>query len=69
MIILFRLLALNVIFQVVLDVTSPSFVVEGRQWRSSVTEIFFHFFGAIWSDDNVSAFFSIINIEIPLSRP
>ena len=35
------------------DVTSPAFNVEGRQWRSSVIEIFYHYFAALWADPTV----------------
>lgn len=35
------------------DVTSPAFNVEGRQWRSSVIEIFYYYFTALWADPMV----------------
>jgi hypothetical protein len=36
------------------DVTSPAFNVEGRQWRSSVIEVFNYYFSALWADPCVS---------------
>ncbi|KAF7323012.1 hypothetical protein HMN09_00080900 [Mycena chlorophos] len=46
-----RLLAVSRLFRIILDVTSPSFNVEGRQWRSSIIEVFYRFFFALWSDE------------------
>jgi hypothetical protein len=48
-------LAVTRLFRIVLDVTSPFFHVEGRQWRSSVIEVFYRYFGAIWMDERVSS--------------
>ncbi|KAF4615386.1 hypothetical protein D9613_003079 [Agrocybe pediades] len=45
-----RLSAINKLFRMITDVSSPAFDVEGRQWRSSVIDIFFWFFSALWSD-------------------
>ncbi|KAF9533011.1 hypothetical protein CPB83DRAFT_806739 [Crepidotus variabilis] len=45
-----RLSAINRIFRIVSDVLSPAFFVEGRQWRSSVVPIFYHYFSTLWSD-------------------
>ncbi|PPR08077.1 hypothetical protein CVT24_010538 [Panaeolus cyanescens] len=45
-----KLLNLNHLFRMVSDVTSPAFGVEGRQWRSSVVEIFYHYLSALWQD-------------------
>ena len=36
------------------DVTSPAFVVEDRQWRSCIIDVFRYFFGALWEDERVS---------------
>ncbi|KAF8910955.1 hypothetical protein CPB84DRAFT_1842225 [Gymnopilus junonius] len=44
--------SINRLFRMVSDVTNPAFNVEGRQWRSSVSEIFFAFFSAMWADDS-----------------
>lgn len=49
-----RLSSVNRLFRMVADVTNPAFNVEGRQWRSSVSEIFYAFFSALWADDSVS---------------
>ena len=49
-----RFQAVMRLFRIILDVNSPSFGVEGRQWKTSVTDIFKHFFGALWMDDRVS---------------
>ncbi|EGO21469.1 hypothetical protein SERLADRAFT_372111 [Serpula lacrymans var. lacrymans S7.9] len=46
-----RFLALMRIFRIILDVTSPAFHVEGRQWRSSTLEIYYHYFKAGWADE------------------
>lgn len=54
-----RLLGVNRLFRMISDVTSPAFNVEGRQWRSSVIEIFYHYFTALWADATVRAQFLI----------
>ncbi|KAI0362213.1 hypothetical protein OH77DRAFT_1416438 [Trametes cingulata] len=46
-----RLQAAVRLFRMVEDVTSPAFVVEDRQWRSSVIDIFRYFFSALWEDE------------------
>lgn len=46
----FRLSSVNRLFRMISDVTSPAFNVEGRQWRSSVIEIFYYYFTALWAD-------------------
>ncbi|KAF7294902.1 hypothetical protein MIND_01028100 [Mycena indigotica] len=46
-----RLLGVSRLFRIVLDVTSPAFYVEGRQWRSSIIEVFYRFFFALWTDE------------------
>ncbi|KAF8654221.1 hypothetical protein AX16_003745 [Volvariella volvacea WC 439] len=46
-----RLLAATRLFRIILDVISPRFVVEDRQWRSSVIDVFFHFFNSMWADE------------------
>ncbi|GLB34930.1 putative response to drug [Lyophyllum shimeji] len=46
-----RLLAVTRLFRVILDVTSPSFNVEDRQWQTSVVDIFYYFFTSLWSDE------------------
>ncbi|TFK42558.1 hypothetical protein BDQ12DRAFT_676416 [Crucibulum laeve] len=45
-----RLSTVTRLFRILLDITSPIFVVEGRQWRSSLSEVFCYFFNTIWSD-------------------
>uniref|UniRef100_A0A8H8CNC3 Phorbol-ester/DAG-type domain-containing protein n=1 Tax=Psilocybe cubensis TaxID=181762 RepID=A0A8H8CNC3_PSICU len=47
-----RLSGVNRLFRMISDVTSPAFNVDGRQWRSSVIEIFYAFFTALWADPN-----------------
>ena len=49
-----RLLAVTRLFRIILDIISPNFTVEDRQWRSSVNDIFSYFFTAKWSDERVS---------------
>ncbi|KAH7926319.1 hypothetical protein BV22DRAFT_1063234 [Leucogyrophana mollusca] len=46
-----RLAGLTRLFRIVLDVTSPSFHVEGRQWKSSVLDIFYRCFESMWLDE------------------
>ncbi|KAF7363482.1 hypothetical protein MSAN_01004100 [Mycena sanguinolenta] len=46
-----RLLAVIRLFHIILDVTSPAFNIEGRQWRSSIIEIFYRYFFALWADE------------------
>ncbi|KAF8831271.1 hypothetical protein HHX47_DHR1000685 [Lentinula edodes] len=46
-----RLSALVKLFRIILDVTSPAFTVEGRQWRSTITEVFYYFFSTLWADE------------------
>lgn len=45
-----RLLAVTRLFRIILDIISPNFTVEDRQWRSCVNDIFFYFFTAKWAD-------------------
>lgn len=45
--------AITRLFRIIEDVTSPAFVVEDRQWRSSVIDVFRYFFGALWEDERV----------------
>ncbi|KAJ7449837.1 hypothetical protein FB451DRAFT_1286715 [Mycena latifolia] len=46
-----RLLAVIRLFRIILDVTSPAFNIEGRQWRSSIIEVFYRYFFALWADE------------------
>ncbi|KAJ7685226.1 hypothetical protein DFH06DRAFT_1157872 [Mycena polygramma] len=46
-----RLLAVSRLFRIILDVTSPAFNIEGRQWRSSIIEVFYRYFFALWADE------------------
>ncbi|KAJ8700118.1 hypothetical protein PTI98_003174 [Pleurotus ostreatus] len=46
-----RLDSVSRIFRIILETLSASFNVEGRQWRSSVANVFRKFFSAIWSDE------------------
>ena len=46
--------AITRLFRMVQDVTSPAFVVEDRQWRSCIIDVFRYFFGALWEDERVS---------------
>lgn len=49
-----RLESILRLFRITLDVTSPSFAVEDRQWGPSVADVFYHFFSVMWTDDKVS---------------
>ncbi|KAJ7709877.1 hypothetical protein B0H17DRAFT_1029591 [Mycena rosella] len=46
-----RLLAVIRLFRIILDVTCPAFNIEGRQWRSSIIEVFYRYFFALWADE------------------
>ncbi|KAF4603665.1 hypothetical protein EYR38_004080 [Pleurotus pulmonarius] len=46
-----RLDTISRIFLIILETLSASFNVEGRQWRTSVANVFRKFFSAIWSDE------------------
>ncbi|KAH9951250.1 hypothetical protein B0H21DRAFT_272251 [Amylocystis lapponica] len=46
-----RLQAVLRLFRIILDVTSPAFNVEDRQWRSSVIDVFYYFFSCLWTDE------------------
>ncbi|KAF9815310.1 hypothetical protein IEO21_04673 [Rhodonia placenta] len=46
-----RLQAALRLFSIVLDVTSPVFHVEGRQWKTSIVAIFDRFFSCLWMDE------------------
>lgn len=49
-----RLQAMSRLFRVILEVTSPAFNVENRQWRSSVIDVFYIYFTSLWADERVS---------------
>ncbi|KAF5358295.1 hypothetical protein D9756_001552 [Leucocoprinus leucothites] len=38
------------LFRVVQDVCNPGFDIDGRQWKSSIVEVFQSFFSLLWSD-------------------
>jgi hypothetical protein len=46
-------IAVTRLFRIILDVTSPAFNVEDRQWRSSVIDVFYYYFSAAWADEKV----------------
>ncbi|KAG1756739.1 uncharacterized protein EDB91DRAFT_1332497 [Suillus paluster] len=46
-----RLLALDRLFRMTLDITSPDFVVENRPWKHSVIDLFYHVFEPLWIDE------------------
>jgi hypothetical protein len=46
------------LFRIILDVTSPAFNVEDRQWRSSVIDVFYYYFSAAWADEKAFRFYS-----------
>ncbi|KAJ3559109.1 hypothetical protein NM688_g537 [Phlebia brevispora] len=39
------------LFRIILDVTSPAFVVEDRQWGPNVIDVFHYFFSSVWDDE------------------
>jgi len=53
--------AVTRLFRIILDVTSPAFNIEDRQWRSSVIDVFYHYFSATWADERVGHFFAVMN--------
>ncbi|EPQ58100.1 hypothetical protein GLOTRDRAFT_72136 [Gloeophyllum trabeum ATCC 11539] len=46
-----RFQAVACLFRMILDVTSPSFMVEDRQFRSSFIDVFHYYFRALWADE------------------
>ncbi|KAG2054622.1 hypothetical protein BDR06DRAFT_982221 [Suillus hirtellus] len=46
-----RLLALDRFFRMVLDITSPDFVVKDRLWKHSVVNLFYYAFEPLWIDE------------------
>ncbi|OJA10550.1 hypothetical protein AZE42_03139 [Rhizopogon vesiculosus] len=46
-----RLLALDRLFRMTLDTTSPDFVVENRPWKHSVIDLFYYAFEPLWADE------------------
>ncbi|KAF8894642.1 hypothetical protein BD779DRAFT_1502197 [Infundibulicybe gibba] len=54
-----RLLAATCLSRIILDVTSPHFNVDDRQWQSSVTDIFCYYFTSLWADENAQVRLSI----------
>ncbi|KAF8590616.1 hypothetical protein K439DRAFT_1382139 [Ramaria rubella] len=45
-----RFQAITQLFQILLDINSPSFNVQDRQWRTSVVDVINHFFSPLWLD-------------------
>ncbi|SJL00441.1 uncharacterized protein ARMOST_03754 [Armillaria ostoyae] len=45
-----RLEGIARLFRIILDSPSPDFQVEGRQWKSSVGDVFYYFFASLWAD-------------------
>ncbi|KAJ3516626.1 hypothetical protein NLJ89_g1005 [Agrocybe chaxingu] len=64
-----RLLAINRLFRVVTDVTSPAFGVEGRQWRTSVIDIFISYFSALWADPAEEVRLAVRSSSVALLPP
>ncbi|KAG1772712.1 hypothetical protein EDD22DRAFT_947279 [Suillus occidentalis] len=46
-----RLLALDRLFRMVLDITSPDFEVKDRPWKHSIIDLFYHAFEPLWIDE------------------
>lgn len=49
-----RFQAVTRLFRIILDLPNPAFALEDRRWRSSMTEIFYRYFTAIWIDETAS---------------
>jgi len=47
-----RLLALDRLFRMTLDINSPEFVAEIRPWKHSVVDLFYYAFEPLWMDEN-----------------
>ncbi|KAG7452502.1 uncharacterized protein BT62DRAFT_879722 [Guyanagaster necrorhizus] len=45
-----RLEGIARLFRIILDSPTPDFQVEGRQWKSSVGDVFYYFFSSLWAD-------------------
>jgi hypothetical protein len=50
-----RLHAAMRLFEIILDLTNPELDDGAQQWRSSLFDIFYHYFSVTWSDSNVSS--------------
>lgn len=48
-----RLLSLDRLFGMSLDITSPDFVVENRSWKHSVIDLFYYAVEPLWVDQKV----------------
>ncbi|EAU88627.2 hypothetical protein CC1G_12019 [Coprinopsis cinerea okayama7 len=46
-----RLRTVTRLARILNDVTSPAFFVDGRQWRSTVAEVFSTFFSLLWKEE------------------
>ncbi|EIN07352.1 hypothetical protein PUNSTDRAFT_144852 [Punctularia strigosozonata HHB-11173 SS5] len=46
-----RIQASTRLFKIIMDLPNPAFSLEDRKWRSSISDIFYYFFSAIWSDE------------------
>ncbi|KAF9264659.1 hypothetical protein L218DRAFT_195329 [Marasmius fiardii PR-910] len=46
-----RLSAVTRLFRLILDIKNPAQTVDGRQWRSSITDTFYFFFESLWRDE------------------
>jgi len=46
-----RLLVLDRLFRMTLDITSPDFVAEIRPWKHNVVDIFYRAFEPLWVDE------------------
>lgn len=49
----FRLVGASRLFQIIVNIKSPEFEIEGREWRLCVLDIFYSYFQSIWSDPKV----------------
>ncbi|TFK54850.1 hypothetical protein OE88DRAFT_1674178 [Heliocybe sulcata] len=46
-----RFQAVTCLFRMIMDVTSPIFNVEGRQFKSSFIDVFYYYFRSMWADE------------------
>lgn len=61
---LFRLSAVTRLFRILQDVINPSFEVEGRHWRSSMTVVLYFYFSTLWTDSKVNIILdSVIDVD------
>ncbi|KAJ7128150.1 hypothetical protein C8R43DRAFT_957635 [Mycena crocata] len=62
------LLAVSRLFRIISDLTSPAFNIKGRQWRSSIIEVFYRYFFALWADEKILSGMARMRSSTPSQR-